>query len=138
MNKKLINLLIILIVFLFLAACGSSSGEDTTTTVRTNETGELEDVPENEVRLTISINNGEQYINEQQVEIEDGANLLEVLDETFYIETDEDDELTSIERIAISEEEGTSWHLFVNDDLSDIPAKDYTLNGGERIILDLQ
>lgn len=138
MNKKLINLLIILAVFLFLAACGSSNGEDTTTTVRTNETGEIDDVPGNEVRLTISINNGEQFINEQQVEIEDGANLLEVLDETFYIETDEDEELTSIERVAISEEEGTSWHLFVNDDLSDIPAKDYTLNGGERIILDLQ
>lgn len=105
MNKRLINVLIIFAVLLFLAACGNSN-EETTTTVSTNETGEMNDVPENEVRLTISINDGEQFINEQQVEIEDGANLLEVLDDTFYIETDEDDELTSIERVAISEEEG--------------------------------
>lgn len=137
MNKRLINVLIIFAVLLFLAACGNSN-EETTTTVSTNETGEMNDVPENEVRLTISINDGEQFINEQQVEIEDGANLLEVLDDTFYIETDEDDELTSIERVAISEEEDTSWHLFVNDEISDVPAKDYTLSGGDRIILDLQ
>ncbi len=74
----------------------------------------------------------------QQVEIEEGANLLEVLDQTFYIETDENNELTSIERMKVSEEEDTSWHLFVNDELSDIPAKDYILSGGEKIVLDLQ
>ena len=137
MNKKLINIFVLFTVFLFLAACGNSN-EETNTTVSTNETGETDSVPENAVRLTISINDGEQFINEQQVEIEESANLLEVLDETFYIETDGEDVITSIERVQASEEEGTSWHLFVNDELSDVPAKDYTLNGGDRITLDLQ
>ena len=135
MNKLFIKSTILLILIL-LSACGDE--ENTSPIVSTNDTDSSEEVPENAVRLTISMYDGQQFINEQQVEIEEGANLLEVLDQTFYIETDENNELTSIERMKVSEEEDTSWHLFVNDELSDIPAKDYILSGGEKIVLDLQ
>ncbi|MCM3738831.1 DUF4430 domain-containing protein [Oceanobacillus luteolus] len=136
MNKLFIKSTIILLILILLSACGDE--ENTSPIVSTNDTDSSEEVPENAVRLTISMYDGQQFINEQQVEIEEGANLLEVLDQTFYIETDENNELTSIERMKVSEEEDTSWHLFVNDELSDIPAKDYILSGGEKIVLDLQ
>lgn len=128
---------LLLFLAILLIACSSNDGENVNTTVSTNETGTSEDVPENEVRITISINDGEQYINEQQVEIADGANLLEVLEDTFFVETDEADEIISIERMRVNEDDGTSWHLYVDGELADIPAKDYVLTGGEKIILDL-
>lgn len=71
---------LLLFLAILLIACSGNDGENVNTTVSTNETGTSENVPENEVRITISINDGEQYINEQQVEIADGANLLDVLE----------------------------------------------------------
>lgn len=136
MNKLFIRLAVIFAVLL-LAAC-SSDDEDMTTTVSTNETGEGEEVPPDAVRLTISINDGEQFLNEQQVAIEEGANLLEVMEETFFIETDDNEEITSIERVQASEEDGTSWHLFIDGELRETKAKDYTVTGGEKIVFDLQ
>ena|SRR5699024_647092 len=137
MKNKLIlfgSLILLTVVF---AAC-SNDEENNNTSVSTNESGHSDEVAENLVRITISINDGEQFINEEEVEIEAGENLLEILRKTFFIETDEEDTITSIERMQVEEEEGTTWVLFVNDDKVDIPAKDYTVSGGERIIFDLQ
>lgn len=138
MNKRSIKLLIIMLILFILAACGNDEQNNQNLTVSTNETGESEEVATNTVRITISIDDGAQFINEQEVKVEEGANLLEVLAETFFIETDEDNNLTSIERVQTDEEENTSWELFVNDEKTDTPAKDYNLNGGEIIIFDLQ
>lgn len=137
MKKTGLSWVILIISLMVLAACSEDS-ENTNTVISTNETGNTIEVPEGEVRLTVSLNDGEQFINEQQVKIEEGANLLDVLKKTFYVETDDNNEITSIERMKVSEEDNTTWKLFVNDKLSDVSAKDYTLNGGERITLDLQ
>lgn len=127
--------ILVLLLLLLLAAC-NSGGKNTNVTVSTNQTGKTEEVPENEVRITISINDGKQFINEQQVEIENGANLLEVLADTFFIETDENDEIISIERREASE--NSSWKLFINGEITETRAADYKLTGGEKIIFDLQ
>lgn len=134
MMKKQSKILVLLLLLL-LAAC-NSGGKNTNVTVSTNQTGKTEEVPENEVRITISINDGKQFINEQQVEIENGANLLEVLADTFFIETDENDEIISIERREASE--NSSWKLFINGEITETRAADYKLTGGEKIIFDLQ
>jgi len=128
----------ILFIPFLLIACSEDGQENQLTSVSTNETGESEEVADNAVRITISTDDGGQFLNEQEVEIEEGANLLEVLKATFFIEVDEENEITSIERMQADEEDNTSWKLFVNDELSDIPAKDYSLEGGEKIIFDLQ
>lgn len=136
MKKQIIYFLSLLFIITILAACGTND-ENNNTTVSTSNSGQSE-VADNAVRITISINNGEQFVNEQEVEIEAGANLLEVLEKTFYVDTNEDNEITSIERVKSNEEENTTWVLIIDDVLSQTLAKDYTLNGGEKITFDLQ
>lgn len=138
MHKRLLMAFTILFIPFLLIACSEDGQENQLTSVSTNETGESEEVADNAVRITISTDDGGQFLNEQEVEIKEGANLLEVLKATFFIEVDEENEITSIERMQADEEDNTSWKLFVNDELSDIPAKDYSLEGGEKIIFDLQ
>lgn len=138
MKKRNMNILLIMFILIALAACSNESENIQNTIVSTNETSHSEEVADNVVRITISIDGGAQFINEQEVEVEEGANLLEVLTDTFFIETDEDNNITSIERVQSDTEENTSWELFVNDEKSDIPAQDYNVNGGEVITFDLQ
>ena len=137
MRKYIFILLLLGTMVTILAAC-SNNEEKVNTVVSTNETSESDKVADNAVRITISMEDGAQFLNEQEVEIEKDANLLEVLQQTFFVETNNDGEVTSIERMKANEEGNTTWNLYVNDKYSDIPAKDYTLNGGEKIIFDLQ
>jgi hypothetical protein len=132
-RTRIVGFLIILCSTLLLVACSDS---EPTTTVSTNETGTSDEVPEDAVRITVSLDEGQQFINEQEVQIESGANLLEVMDETFFIETNEEQEIITIERQG-SEEEDTTWNLYINDEPSDTLAKDYTITGGEKIVFDL-
>lgn len=138
MKKQILILLILSSIACILAACSNNEQENVNTVVSTNETGDSENVAKNAVRITISMEDGAQFLNEQEIEIEEGSNLLEVLQETFFVEINEDREITSIERMHVDEEEGTTWNLYVNDKYTDIPAKDYHLNGGEKIIFDLE
>lgn len=138
MQKRLFMAFTILFIPFLLIACSDDGQENQLTSVSTNDTGDSEEVADNAVRITISTDDGRQFLNEQEVEIEEGDNLLEVLKATFFIEVDEESKITSIERMQANEEDNTSWKLFVNDELSDIPAKDYSLEGGEKIVFDLQ
>ena len=138
MQKRLFMAFTILFIPFLLIACSDDGQENQLTSVSTNDTGDSEEVADNAVRITISTDDGRQFLNEQEVEIEEGDNLLEVLKATFFIEVDEESKITSIERMQANEEDNTSWKLFVNDEISDIPAKDYSLEGGEKIVFDLQ
>lgn len=137
MKNKFIFITSLLLLVVILAAC-SKDDENSNTSVSTNESGQTEEIGENAVRITISLNDGEQFVNEQEVEIEEGEVLLNILEDTFFVETNEEDVVTSIERMQVDEEENTTWVLFVNDEQLDTPAKDYTVTGGEKITLDLQ
>ncbi|MHA6251069.1 DUF4430 domain-containing protein [Oceanobacillus sp. CAU 1775] len=136
MNTKRLLILFMIMIVGLLAACNSE--DPSNTRVSTNDSGTDASLGDDMVRITISINDGEQFLNEQEVKIEESTNLLEVLEETFYVETNEENVITSIERMKVDEEANTEWVLFVNDEPSDTPAKDYSLTGGERIIFDLQ
>lgn len=135
MNKKKLVVLCFIFIIGLLAACNGDD-EASNSRVTTNDTGT--DLGDDMVRLTISINNGSQFINEQEVEIEEGANLLEVLEKTFYVETNDEGVIRSIERQKVDTEKNTKWVLIVNDEPTDTPAKDFTLTGGQRITFDLQ
>lgn len=138
MKKTQLALLSLLFAFVLLAACSADEQNRQTTTVGTNETDHSEEVPDQAVRMTISLEDGSQFINEQQVQIEKGMNLLDLLEDTFFVETNDQGEITSIERMRADQEKGTSWKLYINDEAVDIQAKDYTLSGGEKIVFDLQ
>ncbi|RKQ16144.1 DUF4430 domain-containing protein [Oceanobacillus bengalensis] len=124
-----------------LAACAQD--EDTQThsnvTTSTTDTTQSEEVAEGHVRITVSINEGEEFLTEKEIAIEDGDILIDVMEENFYIETAFDGEfITSIERVAASDEEQTSWMFFVNDEMPTVGAAEYELSSGDKVLFDLQ
>lgn len=139
MNKKwLKKFLFIFFITGLLVACSNES-ENTNTTVSTNDTSDTEEVAEDSVRITISINEGEQYVSEEEIPIEEGDILMDVLEENFYIETDQSGQfITSIERVAASDEDKTAWMYFVNDEMATVGAAEYELSPGDIVVFDLQ
>lgn len=133
MKKKKLVVLCMIFFFGLLAAC---SDDATNSRVTTNNTGS--NLGDDMVRLTISLGDGAQFINEQEVEIEEGANLLEVLEKTFYVETNDEGVIRSIERQKVDPEKENKWVLIVNDEPTNTPPKDFILTGGQRITFDLQ
>ncbi|GEN85399.1 DUF4430 domain-containing protein [Oceanobacillus sp. FSL W8-0428] len=140
MNRWLKFLGIMLISFVLLAACGNNGdeNENSNTSVSTNESsGEEQELAEDEVRITITIDDGNQYVSEEIVQVEEGDILLNVLEDAFYVEED-NGFITSIERVSDDEDEGKYWMYYVDGESSPVGAGEYELNGGEEIIFDLQ
>lgn len=142
MNKWLKFLSIMLLSFVFLAACGNNEGaeenESSNTTVSTNESsGEDQELAEDEVRITITIDDGNENVSEEVVQVEEGDILLDVMKDTFYVEEDSGF-ITSIERVSDDADEGKYWMFFVDGEPSQVGAGEYELNGGEEITFDLQ
>lgn len=130
-----------LLTFALLTGCGSDNTEEdanSNTTVSTNESsGEDSEVAADEVRLTITIDNGKENVIEDVVQVEEGDILLDVLKDTFYVEED-NGFITSIERVSEDGDEGKYWMYFVDGEAATVGAGEYELNGGEEIVFDLQ
>lgn len=140
MNRWLKFLGIMLLSFVLLAACGNSGeeNENSNTSVSTNDSsGEEQKLAEDEVRITITIDDGNQYVSEEIVQVEEGDILLNVLEDAFYVEED-NGFITSIERVSDDEDEGKYWMYYVDGEPSPVGAGEYELNGGEEITFDLQ
>lgn len=136
MNRRFLQLLMLVVIISLLVAC-SNEHENPDVVVSTNETGDTEVVPEEELRLTISLDNGAQFINEEQIQLDEEASLLKIMRDTFFIETDEENEIRIIERMEANEDEGITWHLYIDDEPTDVSPEDYVPNGGEKIVFDL-
>lgn len=125
-------------VVLLLAGCSSNEPEEhSNVNISTNETGSTEEVAEDAVRITISLNNGQQYLNETEIPYEENKDLLHLLKQNFFVE-EENGVITSIERQQASEEEQTEWIIYVNDEQVDIDPAEYVVQPGDKIQLDLQ
>lgn len=142
MKKNMIQYLFILMAALALIGCSDdneNNESNSNTGVSTNQTSQSEEVAEDAIRITISINEGEEFVDEKEVVVEDGELLMDVMEENFYIETAYDGKfITSIERVAADEEEKTSWTLFINGEMAMVGAADYEVSQGDIILFDLQ
>ncbi|MFC4022906.1 DUF4430 domain-containing protein [Oceanobacillus longus] len=139
MKKWILQVAVILMTVGLLIGCSSEDNTEQNTSVSTNETSDSEEVAEDSVRVTISINEGEEFVNEQEIPIEEGDILMDVMEENFYIETDFDGAfITSIERVEASDEEQTAWMFFVNDEMPTVGANEYELSPGDIVVFDLQ
>ncbi|WP_085991998.1 DUF4430 domain-containing protein [Oceanobacillus senegalensis] len=139
--KKWNGLIIVSIMIIsigLLAGCSfgeetEDNGASTSTTDSTHST----EVPENHVRITVSINHGNEFITEEEIPIEDGDILLDVMEENFYVEQ-KGGFITSIERVKASDEEKTAWMYYVNGEMPTVGASEYELSSGDKIVFDLQ
>ena len=141
MRKWLKYFGVMLLAIALLAGCSNSNTEEdanSNTTVSTNESsGADEELADNEVRLTVTIDNGTENVTEEVVEVEEGAILLDVLKDTFYVEED-NGFITSIERVSDDADEGKFWMYSVDGESAPVGAGEYELNGGEEVVFDLQ
>ncbi|MFD1039494.1 DUF4430 domain-containing protein [Virgibacillus byunsanensis] len=124
MNKMFFKLTALLLVFGLLMGCAS----DDTSSSEENE---------GSVDITISKDNGEEIVTEKEVPIEDGAILMDVMQENFDIEEDEGF-ITSIEGEAPEEGEQKAWMFFVNDEMGAVGANELELQVDDRVTFDLQ
>lgn len=142
MSKWLLRLLSVLVVFGLLTGCASDdTNEEATTTNESSEEAESgqqsEEVSEDSVRITITKDKEAEFIHEKEIEIEEGDILMDVMKENFYVE-EEDNFITSIERVAPKEDEKKAWMFFVNDEMAPVGAHEFELTPGDKIRFDLQ
>lgn len=144
MMKKWLQLLSPLIVVVFILigcsddAGNTNQGESTNNQTETEDNNTQSEANEEEqVSITISEDDGEEVHAEEKVDVEEGAILMDVLDENFDIEED-DGFITAIDGIENDEEEGKYWMYDVNDEMAQVGADEFELSPGDDVVFDLQ
>ncbi|WP_106497371.1 DUF4430 domain-containing protein [Lentibacillus sp. Marseille-P4043] len=143
MRKSLFTLASFIVIIGLLTGCGDSDEQEKQATSNDNQTEQQSnsegEESEDTVTITISKDKETEYIDEKDVAIEDGANLMDVMEENFTIETDFDGAyITSIEGVAQDKGEQTAWMFFVNGETAMEGAKDIELSPGDEVSFDLQ
>lgn len=91
-----------------------------------------------EVAFTISKDNGEEIIAEEEIAVEEGAILLDVLQENFEVELTEQGFITAINGSEQDEEAGVYWMYDVNGEAALVGAGEYELQPGDEVVFDLR
>lgn len=140
MNKWFLRIASLLVAIGLLVGCGAEEQGQTNSQEAENTTGEnSEEQSEENVRITISKDKGSEYINEKEVEFEEGATLMEVMEKNFEVETDFDGGfITSIDGVAPKDGEQKSWMFTVNGEMPTVGAKEFKLSPGDEVTFDLQ
>ncbi|CDQ39770.1 MULTISPECIES: DUF4430 domain-containing protein [Virgibacillus] len=130
----------ILVILVFITGCGT---EEQGAPAEPNQTSENQQTQteqnEEKVLITISKDNGEEYLHEKEIPIEEGAILMDVMEENFYIETEQDGTfITSIERLSAKEGEQKGWVYTVNGDMPTVGAAEYKLKPDDKVVFDFQ
>ncbi|GGK06468.1 hypothetical protein GCM10007063_31270 [Lentibacillus kapialis] len=143
MSKWFLRIVSILMTLAVITGCGAggeeqseSNNNHTQTSTNENADGEL---GEDEIRITISKDNGSEYIAEKEIEIKEDAILMDVMQKNFYVKTKDNGQfITSIERVSADEDEQKAWMFEVNGEMANVGAAEYELSPGDKVIFDLQ
>ncbi|MBD7964664.1 DUF4430 domain-containing protein [Fictibacillus norfolkensis] len=128
--KKL--LLVLATMMMMLVGCG------TTETKEPADQPKQEETKKEQVTVEITKDNGKEKVTEKKVEIAKDATIMDVMQDNFKIETQYDGAfISSIEGVAGSEQEKTSWFFSVNGEEAMKGAKDITLKPGDVVEFDL-
>lgn len=136
MKQGLLRFLYAFAAVLLITGCSTANNTEESQ-VETEETTEQEEVVESVVTVTISEDEGEVVHDEKEIEIEEGAILMDVLKEAFDIE-EEDGFITAIDGIEANDEEQRGWIYYVNDEMAMVGAAEYELSEGDHVVFDLQ
>lgn len=128
----------ILFASLFMvAALTACNGEQAPST--SNENNETNQEEQQEVvQVTISQGNGEETITEKEVTIEEGATVMEVMENNFEIKTASGGGfITTIEGVEADQGESMAWFYTVNGEKAEVGAKEYELKPGDELVWDM-
>lgn len=102
-----------------------------------SEENATEEVVEESITITISEDEGEEVISEDDWDVEEGDILMDVLKDHYDIEED-DGFINSIEGVAPEEEEEKAWMYSINDEMAEVGAAEYEVEADDEIVFDLQ
>lgn len=141
MNKLFLRITVLLVVIGLLVGCGAEKQEQNQSNNQNGETTSSEsseEKNEDTVIITLSMDNGSEYINEKEVPIEDGTTLMETMEKNFLLDTNPDSgTITSIDGVAPKEEGQKAWVFTVNGETPSVGAKEYELSPGDKVVFDL-
>jgi uncharacterized cupredoxin-like copper-binding protein len=103
------------------------------------QTKPVEQVEKQEViTVTVSKNNGEEVITEKEVEVKEGQTVMEVMQESFELETAyEGTFIVGIDGLIADEAKKESWFYSVNGEEAMVGAAEYKLKPGDKVEFDL-
>nr|WP_309100774.1 DUF4430 domain-containing protein [Fredinandcohnia onubensis] len=136
MKKLLVALLSLGILF----GCSNDPSTNESSNNNTAETVDKKETAAEIVTVVISKNNGEEIIEEKEIKIESGkeVTVMDVMQANFDIETQFDGAfVSSINGVAGSEEEKTSWFYSVNGEEAMVGANEFKLEPEDKIQFDL-
>ncbi|REJ08963.1 DUF4430 domain-containing protein [Halobacillus trueperi] len=113
-----------------LAGCGAQEEKETSTT-------QEEQVQEVTVQVQLSKNDGEEMMAEDEITVEKGTTLMEVMEDNYEVEQSEGF-INSIEGIAGNQEEKMAWMYTINGDEAMVGANEYEVEDGDEIVFDYQ
>ncbi|RDY70133.1 DUF4430 domain-containing protein [Halobacillus trueperi] len=113
-----------------LAGCGTQEGSETSAT-------QEEQVQEVTVQVQLSKNDGAEMIAEDEITVEEGTTLMEVMEDNYEVEQSEGF-INSIEGIAGNQEEKMAWMYTINGDEAMVGANEYEVEDGDEIVFDYQ
>lgn len=129
-----------LFIFAVLAGCGDQNDVNSNNNSN-NDTNNNAEVNNNEdeeiIVLTLSKNDGDEIVSEEEISINEGDILLDVLTEHFDVEHD-GGYITSINDIEADESKKEAWFFFVNDEMAPVGAGEYELSANDKVNFDLQ
>lgn len=141
MKKLIVALLSLGLLF----GCSNDQSTNDSSNNNKTENNASENVSQEEtaeiVTVVISKNNGEEIIEEKEIEIEAGkeVTVMDVMQENFEIETQFDGAfVSSINGVAASEEDKTAWMYSVNGEDAMVGANEFKLEPEDKIEFDLQ
>lgn len=140
MSKFKFFLVSLVFVIGVLGGCSSESGNEQPNSNNEQTESSENSASENQeevVTISITKNKGEETITEEEITIEDGAVLYDVMKENFEIE-DDAGYITSVEGIQAKESEQMAWMFFVNEEMASVGAKELELSPGDSVNFDLQ
>ncbi|MDL4840762.1 DUF4430 domain-containing protein [Aquibacillus rhizosphaerae] len=129
MKKFYVSLLSLFLAVGLLVGCGQENTNQENTQTAETET-------EESVAITISQDNGAEVIAEEEIAIEDGAILMDVLKENFEIE-ETDGFITGIEGVTSAEGEEKYWMYDVNGEPATLGANELELSPDDEVVFDL-
>lgn len=120
--------LVITTTMLLLVGCGTSEQENTKDQSSTEE---------GTIHIIISDEEADEVYSEDEVTIEEGAILMDVMQENYDIE-EEDGFIHGIDGISPEEGEQKSWIYAVNGEDALVGAAEYELSVDDEVVFDLQ
>lgn len=141
MNNWVLRFISLAVLMIVLVGCasGENSEEGTGANDTAEQTEQSQSSEQNEktVAITISRDNGEEVITEEEIVIEEDAILMDVMEENFELEVDEGF-INSINGVAPDANEEKFWAILVNEEKASVGAEELELTPGDNVTFDLQ